>query len=260
MENKIYELSVVLKEEETKSLFSNSPDSQPKRMESSDFEVMAKAMDEQNDQREAVIKSARDVLKNAKRAIYDLHRAKTKSAITQLENCAESCRRIAADAKKVGYPSHELFSGMYGECAEELCEAYLFLNWLQSSKTPEEGGIFISPFSEFKGMIEITAQQYIGGLSDFTGEIGRYGVAQATARNQDEVRRVLDTMMEIQFYLREMRAILPNKTLKKLFAMGKNIEKMKYLLYEQVLLESRKSMKLSEAEILDEKEEQSENA
>mmetsp|Transcript_1759 Transcript_1759/g.2493 ORF Transcript_1759/g.2493 Transcript_1759/m.2493 type:complete len:495 (-) Transcript_1759:77-1561(-) len=235
LENKLYEMSVVVplpSEEET-----IDSEIQP-RVHEEDFKQMALSMDAKNERREEVIKSSRDVLKRSKRAIYDIHRQNLTSAKAQLSKCLQQCKEICSEAEKVGYSKLELQSGTYGECMEEFCEGYLFYNFM----TEKNASAKIREFSWFSENIPISAQQYVGALVDFTGEIGRYGVACATSRNQTELRRVLDTMLEINYSFQDINTVLPSKTSKKLSSLQKNISKMKHLLYEQVLLEKRKSL------------------
>ena len=70
---------------------------------------------------------------------------------------------------------------------EEYAEAMLYLIWREEGKLPtikdvgegggggEEGVV--------GGNLHITPVEYIGGLVDFTGEVGRYAVARATERD-----------------------------------------------------------------------------
>ena len=68
---------------------------------------------------------------------------------------------------------------------EELLEARLFAAWLASPGRilhcdPDELGV------------DATADEYLGALGDFSGELGRYAVARATARDADAVRLCLE--------------------------------------------------------------------
>ena len=74
------------------------------------------------------------------------------------------------------------------------------------------------------------AEEYIGGLVDLTGEVGRFAVARATARDAAAVGRchaVVDALAR-----RLLAMTLPSKLHKKASALNTNRRKLQALLYD----------------------------
>jgi predicted translin family RNA/ssDNA-binding protein len=67
-----------------------------------------------------------------------------------------------------------------------------------------EGRLFLY-FIRTKGLltiedflpVEIEISEYIGGLSDLTGELGRYAVVQASKRNYEAVHDILQVQLKL---------------------------------------------------------------
>ena len=78
----------------------------------------------------------------------------------------------------------------------------------------------------------IEATEYIGALSDFTGEIGRVAVVKAAARDIDAVKRVLETQSLVYFHLFECNSIAGGKYTKKVEAVQTNLRKVEDVVYE----------------------------
>ena len=70
---------------------------------------------------------------------------------------------------------------------------------------------------------------------DFTGEIGRWGVARATDRDVDAVKRVLACDLAIKEYAIQLAELGAGKLTKKLEAVATNTKKMEATLYELTL-------------------------
>lgn len=66
---------------------------------------------------------------------------------------------------------------------QEYAEAEMFLLWRLNGRLPTKAELGVA----------VTSTEYFGGLIDFTGEMGRFAVARATARDEVAVRTCLET-------------------------------------------------------------------
>jgi predicted translin family RNA/ssDNA-binding protein len=128
---------------------------------------------------------------------------------------------------------------------EEYAEAKLFAVWLHGSdgegelttadrQSQHQPGTLLLP-REFD--VQLSAEEYLGGLCDLTGEIGRYSVQRGTARDVEGVKFCLRTVSDI-FYAIETMERLPHGVGKKMDALRISIEKMERMLYELSLSEA----------------------
>ena len=134
-----------------------------------------------------------------------------------------------------------LRSGSFAGVMEEYAEGKLFYAWLHgrddalgSDTVMEKGsspsGILLQP----SDLEILEPEEYLGGLCDLTGEIGRFAVAQGTARNSDGVKRCLEANGTIHFALQCLE-ILPGGIGKKLDQLRRSVEKLERMLYEMSL-------------------------
>jgi hypothetical protein len=86
----------------------------------------------------------------------------------------------------------------------------------------------------FHGLID--SHDYIGGLADFTGEVGRFAVAAAAKRDTVAVRESLAADLSVQDAL--MRLGLPGKLGKKEEMLRTNVKKLEHVLYELSLIKA----------------------
>ena len=77
--------------------------------------------------------------------------------------------------------------GTFSAAIEEYVEGQLFMRFIQDGS--------LMRFSEFDGVCN--HEEYLGGVSDLTGEMQRYAVLKATARDVEAVRRCRDLTDDI---------------------------------------------------------------
>ncbi|CAK8997820.1 Probable endoplasmic reticulum-Golgi intermediate compartment protein 3 [Durusdinium trenchii] len=205
-----------------------------------EFDAMVKELDQHTEERDKVIKAARDPQRDSKKAIFALHR----NAMSDARKLMDSCVTVfKATSTTTSLPREELHAGAFGNALEEFAEARIFEEWLNTK------GNLLS-FEQLRSIVDITEKGYLGGLVDFTGEIGRYGVAKATQRDVDAVKLVLATMLTVEEFARGLGKSMSGKSSKKLDAVGKNTRKMENTLYELILVtqSNRKTMTLTSTE------------
>jgi predicted translin family RNA/ssDNA-binding protein len=133
-------------------------------------------------------------------------------------------------------PQHpSLRQGSFSNSLEEWAEGILTLEWAENKK--------ILSMAELK---IVNSTEYIGALSDFTGEIGRMAVASASRRDTDSVRDVLQADVTIAGAL--MQANTSGKYTRKTDAVLQNLKKVEDIVYELSMLKKGGRVKEREAE------------
>lgn len=235
MERLLYELAVT-------SASDNSASPVAKRARTSPQEPVPELLalkgrlDYRDEMREKLIKKCRDGQKAAKQAVFALHRGDRKRAETLLEQC-EGCIRELTPTIEQEPP---LRSGSFANVLEEYVEAKLFATWLESpsSSGTSEGstsGQILVP-ADFT-VIALQSDEYLGGLCDLTGEIGRYAVQRGTQRDIACVRLCLHSNQRILSAIQAM-PVFPSEIGKKIGPLRRSIEKLERILYELSLSEA----------------------
>lgn len=118
--------------------------------------------------RREVIKQSGDAQHHAKRAIFALQRGDAKEAEERLD----SARKIFGQLEKQYQKDPNLFSeGSYQAGLEEFAEAELFRQFIVTKK-----------IGAIKGL-KVSNDIYVAGLCDVPGELQRYAIKAATARD-----------------------------------------------------------------------------
>ena len=202
-----------------------------------DITEIKERMDHRDKLRETLIKSSRDAQKAAKNSIFAMHRGNTKSAVQLLLDC-ENC--VRNDLLPIVKEEPTLRGGSFSNVLEEYVEGKLFYCWLHGNGEDESGDSNNKPAGKILSFdditLPITVDEYIGGLCDLTGEIGRFAVARGTVRDKESVKVCLETSKNIYMAIR-MAGKLPGNINKKMNPLKNSIEKMERILYEQSLME-----------------------
>jgi predicted translin family RNA/ssDNA-binding protein len=199
--------------------------------------------DHRDQQRETLIKACRDGQKSAKQAIFALHRGDVHRALKLLKEC-ESC--VNDELLPIIKDEPSLRYGSYSSLLEEYVEGILFFTWLQpntedttSTTTTTTTSTTTTPSGKILLPVEIpltiSTEEYLGGLCDLTGEIGRYAVARGTVRDRDGVQLCLEANKSIYNALK-LLGKLPSNINKKMSMVNQGVEKLERLLYEQSLI------------------------
>jgi len=244
LENTIYELSLVEKKEELPSPnnknentnSSNQPETNSiVRLNKTEMDEIHKRYEAYDELREKLIKRCRDVQKYAKQSIFALHRSDYDRANTLISQCEGIINQDLFATFIQNEP--KLRYGSFSNCAEEYVEAILFQTWLRHQKILSLQDIRCNNNSADI----ITIEEYMGGLLDVTGEIGRYAVARGTERDVKAVRFCLETVLRIWTEIQKMggSSLLHKKFLqKKLETLNFTVKKLEVNLYELNLLKS----------------------
>lgn len=240
VETLLYELAVTGAEDDDPE---EEPDKTNKRSKTimllsnqEELEAIRKRMEHRDELRERLIKKSRDGQKAAKQAIYALHRGDQDRAQQLLKEC-EEC--IVNELLPIVNEEPPLRSGSCSNVLEEFAEAKLFYVWLlgkDDANKPSDkcSGILLMPH-EFG--IALESDEYLGGLCDLTGEIGRYAVQRGTSRDFDGVKMCLEANSAILLAIQTLER-LPSGIGKKMDQLRRSLEKLERMTYELSLSEA----------------------
>lgn len=114
--------------------------------------------------------------------------------------------------------------GSFGNSLEEWAEGMMLLHWVQHHTIPSKSELGL-----------VNDAEYIGGLSDFTGEIGRIAVMQAAKRDLDSVREIQQADIVVADFISQLN--IGNRFGKKLDAVNTNLRKVEDIVYELSMLQ-----------------------
>jgi predicted translin family RNA/ssDNA-binding protein len=229
-----------------------------------DLEALQLRMVHRDELREALIKKSRDGQKAAKQSIFALHRGDPEKALELLQQCHEC---ILQQLLPIVQEEPPLRNGCFANVLEEYVEAKMFMTWLygkdsisaatttvsNSSSIDIASGVVLLP-ADFD--IHLEPEEYLGGLCDLTGEVGRYAVQRGTARDVRGVQLCLQTNSDIYTALQSLER-LPggNGMNKKLDTVRQSVWKLERMLYEMSLSEAAggRAVQTNSMEISEEK-------
>jgi predicted translin family RNA/ssDNA-binding protein len=169
--------------------------------------------------RDTIIKESRDITKLSKQAIYSLHREELDTAREQLDGAEIIVAKLLEKIKT----DPTLRTGGFSASLEEYTEAKAFLMFL------EKGKLITCKELQF-----VSAEEYLLGLCDLTGELMRYAVMRATKRDKSAVEKTRDMIDAIygQFVMFDFR----NSELRRKYDSIKyNLQKVENVLYDMAL-------------------------
>lgn len=145
------------------------------------FEEIKDLMDALDEKREQIIKESRDVLRLSKRAIYSLHRGDNDAAQKHLALARQRKRAL----ERVINNNAALRAGSFSAACEEFVEAAAFQAYISEQRIPT------------RKELGVTAEEYLLGLADLTGELARRAVLAATQNDSWEVTRIHDLLQAL---------------------------------------------------------------
>jgi len=202
-----------------------------------ELQALRLRMEHRDELREKIIKKCRDGQKAAKQAIFALHRNDRDRAEQLMLQCETS---ITEELLPIVNEEPGLRYGSFANVMEEYAEAKLFHAWLFGKDgtaavtvgTPSGEIMLPGDFS-----IHLEPEEYLGGICDLTGEVGRYAVQRGTARDASAVTLTSHTNKSILTALQTMETV-PKNIGKKMDQLRRSVEKLERMLYEMSLSEA----------------------
>eukprot|EP00930_Biecheleria_cincta_P082848 TRINITY_DN72499_c0_g1_i1.p1 TRINITY_DN72499_c0_g1~~TRINITY_DN72499_c0_g1_i1.p1 ORF type:complete len:533 (-),score=102.02 TRINITY_DN72499_c0_g1_i1:50-1603(-) len=203
-----------------------------------EWETLRKAYADYDAARENVIKGCRDVQKAAKQAIFAAQRGDRKRSAKLIAEGNVALQQVWQEHVR---DNPSLRQGSFAGALEELAEAEMFLAWLPTGAFGNEGDVspavgsskYLLPLRSELASGLLTAMEFLGALSDFTGEVGRVAVQAATRRDRDTVRLCL----EATFACHGLLASVPlhGKQAEKVQAAERNLWKLEAIEYDMAV-------------------------
>ena len=184
---------------------------------SAELDNIKERLDVYDKLREGVIKDSRDVQKLSKQAIFSIHRGNLGQSSKQLDEAISKAKVIMEIVNQ-----HPLLrNGAFSNSLEEWAEGAITLEWAKSGRVLSKQEV---------GNGILNNHEYVGALSDFTGEIGRMAVASASRRDIDAVRKVQQAGIAISQNLMQINT--GGKFTKKVDAVNTNLRKVEDIVYD----------------------------
>jgi predicted translin family RNA/ssDNA-binding protein len=180
-----------------------------------DFDELNKEFIDYEKRKGKIIGKSRKLIKESKRVIYSIHR----NEILQAESSIKKIETEFVKLKKM-FKLNELEAiNLYSAALQEYVEARTFLDFI--TKRP------IS--TAFK--LKIKYNDYLCGLADLTGELGRHAVICATNKQFDKVKKIKDFVEFL--YGKFLKFDFNNGELRKKYdAIKWNLSKIEGILYD----------------------------
>ena len=155
------------------------------------FARLKKEYDTYEAKRRELIGVSNTTLSKAKQAIFALHRDDLSGSEALLKEVESTFQNLEKQFKVLPELRYE---GAYRAAVEEYVEAKLFYEFLHGDGRAPRTVLY-----DFKGqsLVQIDADTYLAGLSDFTGELTRKAVQRATQGRMQEVEKLADTVRDV---------------------------------------------------------------
>lgn len=179
------------------------------------FHRITKDLQKQRNVREVVIRQTREALQQSKLAIFAVHRNEGSEAKKLVEHAGEQLKKLQHTLRD---NSRFLNDGNLLAALEEFGEAWLVVEFARGKKL------------SFPKHPKLAPEQQIGALADFTGELGRRAVLQATERKYKDVEKIYKTVSEVVRHLAE--ADLTGQARQKFDEAKRNLKRIEEIRYE----------------------------
>ena len=141
------------------------------------FEKIRKEMDEFENKREITIQNSRDIIKLSKQIIYSVHR-------NELNEISNLIKEIKSKVKLLD-KTKNYDTGISSIAFQEYVEAILFYEFIKNNNMPSHNNL------------DVNIEEYLGGLADLTGELGRKAVHDAIKNDTDSCMKIKNLVEEI---------------------------------------------------------------
>jgi len=169
-------------------------------------------MEDFDKKREELIQLSRNIINLSKRVIYSLHRDDMKSASSYVKQIND--KKSLLDRKNTN-----LDININKVAYQEHVEALAYYHFVKNKKIPS------------KNSLKVTTEDYLMGLCDLTGELGRKAVNEVIKKNYKKAFEIKELVSEI--YGEFLKFNLRNSELrKKSDSIKWNLQKLEDLILE----------------------------
>ena len=182
-----------------------------KMLNKKDFDRIRKEIEASDIRRESLIQTSREVINISKKIIYALHREDLKSASSYVNEIEKKKKDLGTNVW--------LDTNINQTALQEYAEALCYYHFVKSKKIPTASSI------------KIDNENYLMGLCDLTGELGRKavnGVIRKNFKQAVEIRELVD-----EIYGEFLKLNLRNSELRKKSDQIKwNLKKLEDIVFE----------------------------
>ena len=182
-----------------------------KMLNKKDFDRIRKEIEASDIRREALIQTSREVINISKKIIYALHREDLKSASSYVNEIEKKKKDLGTNVW--------LDTNINQTALQEYAEALCYYHFVKSKKIPTASSL------------KIDNENYLMGLCDLTGELGRKavnGVIRKNFKQAVEIRELVD-----EIYGEFLKLNLRNSELRKKSDQIKwNLKKLEDIVFE----------------------------
>lgn len=162
--------------------------------------------------REDVIQTSREIISLSKQVIYAAQRNDIKTAASSIKKLNDKLKKL----RKINVPIDANISSV---AFQEYVEAIAFYEFVKNRKIPT------------RSCLGVTAEDYLSGLCDLTGELVRKAVYDVIHKKFDEAERIKEVVHDI--YGEFLKLHLRNSELrKKSDSIKWNLKKLEEVMYD----------------------------
>lgn len=175
-----------------------------------DFNKIAKELKKYDKEREKVIALSRDIIRQSKRIIHELH----KENIKVVEPLIKDIKKKVKELKK-----YEVYIDIYKTALQEYVEAITYYGLIKYNKLIA------------KSELGVKAEEYLSGLSDLSGELVRKSVNSAIHKKTEMAEKLKTFINNLygEFIKLDIRS---GDLRKKTDALRWNLKKLEEILFD----------------------------
>ena len=182
-------------------------------LDKNEFGEIRKEMEEVETKRELLIQKSREIIKLSKLIIYSLHRNDLKDASRNISHIKKEKNMLEKISKK------RLDTDMNKVAMQEYVEALCYYGFITNNKIPT------------KSSLKVDTEDYLLGLCDLTGELGRRAVMDVINKKFEDALRIKELVEEI--YGEFLKFNLRNSELrKKSDSIKWNLKKLEDIIFD----------------------------
>jgi predicted translin family RNA/ssDNA-binding protein len=137
------------------------------------FPQLKKEIEAYDNTREELIVESRPILQESKKAIYSIHRGDLKKAKQKIDGAKKQLEKLKKKAKN---PS--TFTGAYDNALQEYVEAVTYYYFVEENRLIGNKELYID------------AENYLLGVCDLTGELGRRAVFSVVNEDYEKIPKI----------------------------------------------------------------------
>ena len=187
-----------------------------------ELENIKEMFDVQEEKREEIINVSRTIVRSSKQAIQALHKDDAQRAQKLIDEAKQAIEQSHALLEQTRYSS----VGNYNAGIEEYVEAVSYYSFITTTTLPTIKELGLS--------FDITPEQYLLGICDLPGELGRKAVTLAIQNNKEEIEKIFDV---IEFISENLLSFdfRPLEFRKKVESIKYQLTKVQNILYDMTL-------------------------